>query len=479
MTSERYCPARRCERSATLLAGNTTERDVMHGYVQAKTGRQTLSGERTQAGAVTASAPTGAQAAPAERSAKENSLLQMRRAFDESPGAQSQVALQRALSSTQAVVSSAKRKKPVMQKKPNATGLPEGLKVGIEHLSGLSMDDVRVHYNSPMPATVQAHAYAQGSAIHIAPGQEQHLPHEAWHVVQQKQGRVKPTLQLKGIAINDDAALEREASVKGDLAASAPAVGLTSPDTPFAAQSSTRPILQGFFTVVVEGKSVEVKKDNFEAQLKGVPLFEAKAKAWTPEFEKAEDDAKKKADVEAKAKNDLAGALGDGDEATRDALWDLAKGPQLQAAFGSWKEAWDHARKAARESVFVVPGQKDGDDEADAKSQALSASQQEQINSTERKKHEAGALDLDTWVESLMQDFPFASYTYVALGGSAEVLAAYLRIKAARARAQSRRQVKSDLKLAGATASAARPQTESPSAPAVLGLSLVQFRFRN
>jgi hypothetical protein len=27
------------------------------------------------------------------------------------------------------------------------------------------------------------------------PGQEQHLPHEAWHVVQQKQGRVKPTGQ--------------------------------------------------------------------------------------------------------------------------------------------------------------------------------------------------------------------------------------------------------------------------------------------
>ena len=27
-------------------------------------------------------------------------------------------------------------------------------------------------------------AYAQGSDIHLAPGQEQHLPHEAWHVVQ-------------------------------------------------------------------------------------------------------------------------------------------------------------------------------------------------------------------------------------------------------------------------------------------------------
>jgi hypothetical protein len=62
---------------------------------------------------------------------------------------------------------------------------------------------------------VQAHAYAQGSQIHLGPGQEQHLPHEAWHVVQQAQGRVKPTMQMKGIAVNDDAGLEKEADVMG------------------------------------------------------------------------------------------------------------------------------------------------------------------------------------------------------------------------------------------------------------------------
>ncbi len=59
------------------------------------------------------------------------------------------------------------------------------------------MKDVKVNYNSPKPAQLQAHAYAQGTDIHVSPGQEKHLPHEAWHVVQQKQGRVKPTLQLK------------------------------------------------------------------------------------------------------------------------------------------------------------------------------------------------------------------------------------------------------------------------------------------
>lgn len=98
----------------------------------------------------------------------------------------------------------------------NNTGLPDNLKSGIENLSGYSMDDVKVHYNSSKPAQLQAHAYAQGTDIHLGTGQEKHLPHEAWHVVQQKQGRVKPTMQFKGkVNINDDAGLEREADVMG------------------------------------------------------------------------------------------------------------------------------------------------------------------------------------------------------------------------------------------------------------------------
>ena len=82
----------------------------------------------------------------------------------------------------------------LLQRKVNKTGLPNNLKSGIENLSGHSMDDVKVHYNSDKPTQLNAHAYAQGTDIHIASGQEKHLPHEAWHVVQQKQGRVKPTL---------------------------------------------------------------------------------------------------------------------------------------------------------------------------------------------------------------------------------------------------------------------------------------------
>ena len=105
--------------------------------------------------------------------------------------------------------------------RPNATGLPDGLKSGVEQLSGHSLDDVRVHYNSERPAAVQAHAYAQGSDIHLAPGQERHLPHEAWHVVQQAQGRVPQTTEVAGQPVNDDAGLEREADTMGARALSA------------------------------------------------------------------------------------------------------------------------------------------------------------------------------------------------------------------------------------------------------------------
>tara|TARA_B100001250_G_scaffold239664_1_gene205976 strand:- start:6847 stop:7599 length:753 start_codon:yes stop_codon:yes gene_type:complete len=102
----------------------------------------------------------------------------------------------------------------------NETGLPDNLKTGIESMSGMSMDSVRVHYNSDKPAQLNALAYAQGSNIHVSPGQEKHVPHEAWHVVQQAQGRVSPTKEMAGgTQVNDDKGLETEADVMGAKAA--------------------------------------------------------------------------------------------------------------------------------------------------------------------------------------------------------------------------------------------------------------------
>lgn len=101
-------------------------------------------------------------------------------------------------------------------------GLPGPLRRGIELMSGMDMSDVRVHSNSPKPAQLGALAYAQGNDIHLAPGQARHLPHEAWHVVQQRHGRVRPTTQAKGVSINDEASLECEADQMGAKATTSP-----------------------------------------------------------------------------------------------------------------------------------------------------------------------------------------------------------------------------------------------------------------
>jgi hypothetical protein len=100
---------------------------------------------------------------------------------------------------------------------PNLTGIPDNMKSRFENLSGFSFDDVRVHYNSGKPAQLQALAYTQGNQVYVAPGQEKHLGHELGHVVQQKEGRVTPTTNLNGFAVNDNVSLEREADNYGTI----------------------------------------------------------------------------------------------------------------------------------------------------------------------------------------------------------------------------------------------------------------------
>jgi hypothetical protein len=120
-------------------------------------------------------------------------------------------------------------------------GLPEGLKLGIESLSGESMDHVEVHYNSPRPALLGAHAYTRGAAIHVASGQAEHLPHEAWHAAQQARGLVRPTVHHDhNVAVNDDVGLETEADVMGRRAQEVGARLLSSRDLPERAGTSGR-----------------------------------------------------------------------------------------------------------------------------------------------------------------------------------------------------------------------------------------------
>lgn len=105
------------------------------------------------------------------------------------------------------------------QSAKNRTGIPDHLKEGFEHLSGYSMDDIKIHYNSAKPAQLQALAYTQSNNVYLGAGQEKHLGHELWHVVQQKQGRVMPTTQINGFPVNDNTALEHEADLYGKKAA--------------------------------------------------------------------------------------------------------------------------------------------------------------------------------------------------------------------------------------------------------------------
>jgi len=186
-------------------------------------------------------------------------LATLSRDLNQNPRAQAQQSLQAGLDDTPSVVAQAKLSHMLSGHAAqriagsgasvlsNRTGLPDRLKAGVEQLSGVSLDGVRVHYNSARPAQLQASAFTQGSDIHVGPGQERHLPHEAWHAVQQLQGRVAPTTQLKGVSLNDDAGLEREADVMGARALQAPpASAPPPPGGPPTTVRATGPI-QGYF----------------------------------------------------------------------------------------------------------------------------------------------------------------------------------------------------------------------------------------
>ena len=177
-----------------------------------------------------------------------------------------------------------------LKEKANNTGLPDQLKAGVEQLSGHSLDDVKVHYNSSKPAQLKAHGYAEGNQIHLAQGQEKHLGHEAWHVVQQKENRVSPTKQINGVGVNDNPSLEKEADTMGAKAASADPVSKESVQLKLE-PTPGKGVVQGFFgfgsekkeeaapsaeteTTQKEGKEEEKEANESEESTKN--LFEEK-----------------------------------------------------------------------------------------------------------------------------------------------------------------------------------------------------------
>ena len=111
---------------------------------------------------------------------------------------------------------------------PSGSGrpLPDHVRTKMERAFNFDFSSVGVH-EGPHVAVIGARAYTQGTNVHFAPGQYQPdsaqgqelLGHELTHVVQQSQGRVQATTQAKGVAINDDSSLEREADQLGARAA--------------------------------------------------------------------------------------------------------------------------------------------------------------------------------------------------------------------------------------------------------------------
>ncbi len=106
----------------------------------------------------------------------------------------------------------------------NRTGIPLQLKRRMEEHTGLSFQDVQVHYNSEQPGKINALAYTQGTQVYLAPGEEKHLPHELGHVVQQKQGIVKADTMYPG-------GVCKTAAVESTLDESVKAMGAMTKDT--------------------------------------------------------------------------------------------------------------------------------------------------------------------------------------------------------------------------------------------------------
>jgi hypothetical protein len=108
------------------------------------------------------------------------------------------------------------------------TQLPEEVQAKMENSFGQNFSNVNIHKDSSSAKDINAKAYAQGTDIHFAPGEynphskegQELIGHELTHVVQQGQGKVgQEEIHGKGLSINQDVSLEKEADEMGKRAA--------------------------------------------------------------------------------------------------------------------------------------------------------------------------------------------------------------------------------------------------------------------
>ena len=154
----------------------------------------------------------------------------------------------------------------------NHTGLPDQMKENFEAMGGFDLSDVRVHYSSREPEKIGALAYAQGNQIYLGPGQQKHLGHEAWHVVQQKQGRVRPTIEMQGKAVNNDMNLENEANLMKNRALQSRENSVSTALQTESATSSN--IIQGKFASGLNITSVDHLTSQYKNEMNGLTFKE-------------------------------------------------------------------------------------------------------------------------------------------------------------------------------------------------------------
>ncbi|MCB9234973.1 MAG: DUF4157 domain-containing protein [Bacteroidia bacterium] len=116
---------------------------------------------------------------------------------------------------------------PVQRKESSENGLPENVQGKMENSLGSDFSNVNIHENSNSASDMGALAYTQGNDVHFAPGQfkpdtrsgQELIGHELTHVVQQREGNIKPTTEVNGQGVNNDKGLEAEADSMGAKAA--------------------------------------------------------------------------------------------------------------------------------------------------------------------------------------------------------------------------------------------------------------------
>jgi len=117
--------------------------------------------------------------------------------------------------------------------------MPDPVRNKMEQSFQTDFSDVRIREGG-VSSESGIQAMTRGNEIVFAPGQyrphatagQQLLGHELAHVVQQRDGRVHPTEQLKDVAVNDSPALEREADILGQRASRGETVSTAVPSSP-------------------------------------------------------------------------------------------------------------------------------------------------------------------------------------------------------------------------------------------------------